>query len=139
PNPQTQSDCQSYNDWVGSNDPMPTGSGCVYPPAVKTIADQLEARGLTWKAYMEDMGNDPARDNGTTCAHPDLNTQDKSQPASASDQYATRHNPYVYFHSIVDRPASCNANDVPFAQFAGDLARDDTTANFSFITPDLCR
>ena len=28
PNPQTQADCQRYNDWVGSNDPMPTGTGC---------------------------------------------------------------------------------------------------------------
>ena len=47
------------------------GHGCVYPAGVRTVADQLEAKGLTWKGYMEDMGNDPARDNGSTCAHPD--------------------------------------------------------------------
>ena len=138
PNPQTQADCQSYNDWVGSNDAMPTGTGCVYPAAVKTIGDQLDAAGLTWKGYMEDMGNDPARDNGTNCAHPDLNTSDKSQTASATDQYATRHNPFVYFHSITDNAANCNAKDVPLSHLPTDLGSDSTTANYSFITPDLC-
>src|SRR3954469_4552406 len=33
--------------------------GSVYPTNVRTIADQLAARGLTWKAYMEDYETDP--------------------------------------------------------------------------------
>src|ERR1700761_6028518 len=37
--------------------------GCIYPEKVKTIADQLVANGLTWKGYMGDMGNDPARES----------------------------------------------------------------------------
>ena len=45
------------------------GRGCVYPASVKTLADQLNASGKTWRAYMEDMGNDPARE-ATTCGHP---------------------------------------------------------------------
>ena len=33
------------------------GTGCVYPKAVKTVANQLAAKGLTWRGYMQDMGN----------------------------------------------------------------------------------
>ena len=58
------------------------------------------------------MGNNPARDGGTTCAHPPIGAPDQSQTASASDQYAARHNPFVYFHSIIDRPV-CAQRDVP--------------------------
>ncbi|MEA2303350.1 MAG: phosphatidylinositol-3-phosphatase, partial [Solirubrobacteraceae bacterium] len=54
-----------------------------------------------------------------------------------ADQYATRHNPFVYFHSIIDRPA-CAARDVPLSRLGGDLAQAATTPNLSFITPDLC-
>ena len=80
------------------------GQGCVYPASVKTVANQLQAKGLSWKGYMEDMGNNPTRDSGTTCAHPAIGTPDQTQQASATDQYATRHNPFVYFHSIIDNP-----------------------------------
>jgi hypothetical protein len=86
---------------------------------------------------MEDMGNDPARDNGTTCAHPALGTPDLTQQASAADQYATRHNPFVYFHSIIDEP-SCATRDVPLTQFGADLAAAATTPSLSLITHDLC-
>ena len=71
----------------------------MYPATVKTVADQLEAKRLSWKGYMEDMGADPVRDGATTCAHPAIGTPDRTQQASAADQYATRHNPFVYFHS----------------------------------------
>ncbi|HWH93320.1 MAG TPA: alkaline phosphatase family protein [Baekduia sp.] len=140
PNLVTQADCPIFTDvepGLPSADGQVLGQGCVYPAAVETVADQLEARGLTWKAYMEDMGNDPARDHGTTCAHPALGTPDLTQQASASDQYATRHNPFVYFHSIIDRPA-CATRDVPLTALGPDLAKTSTTANLTFITPDLC-
>src|SRR5256885_16925251 len=68
------------------------GQGCVYPTGVKTVADQLEAAGLTWKGYMEDMG--------TACRHPALNSRDTTQQAKVGDQYAARHDPFVYFHSL---------------------------------------
>jgi hypothetical protein len=113
------------------------GQGCVYPAAVKTVADQLEARGLSWKGYMEDMGNDPVRDNGTTCAHPAIGAPDATQQAGPTDQYATRHNPFVYFHSIIDRPA-CAARDVPLNRLPADLATARATPNLSLIVPDLC-
>ena len=139
PNPQTQADCQFYTEFAGvlGPDGIAIGNGCVYPASVKTLADQLDAKGLSWKGYMEDMGNDPARDNGTTCAHPVLNTRDGTQSAAANDQYASRHNPFVYFHSIIDRP-ECAKNVVPLTQFTNDLASASTLPAFSFITPNLC-
>jgi hypothetical protein len=138
-NPQTQADCMVYTDFVGATfglDGQLLGQGCVYPTAVTTIADQLEAAGLTWKGYMEDMGNDPARET-QTCGHPAINSSDPTQSADPGDQYAARHNPFVYFHSITDS-ATCDRNDVPLARFPRDLSSMRTTANFSFITPNLC-
>ncbi|MGZ4203311.1 MAG: alkaline phosphatase family protein, partial [Thermoleophilaceae bacterium] len=91
PNPITQADCQQYTDifpgTVGS-DGQTVGLGCVYPTAVKTVADQLSAKGLGWKGYMQDMGNDPTRE-AATCAHPNLNSSDGTQSATAKDSYAT--------------------------------------------------
>jgi phosphatidylinositol-3-phosphatase len=137
----TQADCPLFFDvfpGVPTSDGQVIGQGCVYPAAVQTIADQLAAKGLTWGGYMEDMGNDPARDNGTACAHPAIGHPDQTQQASATDQYATRHNPFVYFHSIIDDAADCAAHVVPLTRLAGDLASASTTPNLTFITPDLC-
>jgi hypothetical protein len=142
PNPMTMTDCQVYLDFVGlpvlGLDGQAIGLGCVYPTAVQTISNQLEAKHLTWRGYMEDMGNNPIRDGGITCAHPTLNTQDGTQSASASDQYAARHNPFVYFHSIIDNVPDCNSNVVPLTQLSHDLASITTTPNYVFITPNLC-
>jgi phosphatidylinositol-3-phosphatase len=137
----TQADCPLYADvlpGLPNADGQVIGQGCVYPAAVKTVADQLDAAGLTWRGYMEDMGNDPARDNGATCAHPVPGTPDGTQQATATDQYATRHNPFVYFHSIVDDAARCAAGDVPLSRLPADLASAAATPNLAFITPDLC-
>jgi hypothetical protein len=138
-NPQTQSDCQLFTDFVGGvigPDGQALGQGCVYPQSVKTVADQLTASGRTWKGYMEDMGN-AAPAQPATCRHPAINSQDKTQSAKPGDQYAARHNPFVYFHSIIDTPG-CAANDVPLDRLPGDLASAASTASYSFITPNLC-
>jgi hypothetical protein len=139
-NPQTQADCQIFTDFafVGFGlDGQALGQGCVYPAAVKTVADQLSARGLTWKGYMEDMGNDTTRE-AALCGHPGINTRDNTQSAAADDQYATRHNPFVYFHSIIDDHVYCEQRDVPLSHLRTDLAKARTTANLTFITPNLC-
>ena len=131
PNPYTQADAPAYIDFAGTvgSDGVAVGQGSIFPAGVKTIADQLEARGLTWKAYMEDMQ--------TPCQHPAPGSPDTTQNASASSQYAMRHNPFVYFHSIIDRP-SCTQNDLSLDRLQGDLSSEATTPNFAFITPDLC-
>ena len=132
PNPQTQGDCQVYSDFVQTGTVAPqqaVGNGCVYPADVKTVADQLEAKGLTWRGYMEDMS--------TPCRHPATNAPDDTQKAKVGDQYAARHNPFVYFHSITDSP-SCAANDVDLSQLTTDLSTAATTRNLTYITPNLC-
>jgi phosphatidylinositol-3-phosphatase len=141
PNAVTQADCPVFTDVVPglpAPDGQVLGQGCVYPASVSTVADQLEARGLSWKGYMEDMGNDPVRDNGTACAHPTIGSADPTQQASPADQYATRHNPFVYFHSIIDRVGACQAHDVPLSALPNDLARATSTPELSLIVPDLC-
>ena len=142
----TEADCAEFSDFVlkkVDRDGQAVGTGCVYPARIKTLADQLEGRGRTWKAYMEDMGNDPIRESAA-CAHPAINTKDLTRAAEApreglptGDQYAVRHNPFVYFHSIIDRPG-CARHVVNLRALADDLRSVRTTANFSFITPNLC-
>ena len=133
PTTDTQNDCfAAYNDVTPGTpaaDGQVTGNGCVYPASVKTVADQLTAKGLTWKAYMEDMG--------TPCRHPAPGAADTTLRVTPGDQYAGRHNPFIYFHSIVDTPA-CNTNDVDFSNFTADIADASKTPNYSFITPNVC-
>ena len=85
---------------------------------------------------MEDMGNTPSRE-ASACGHPAIGSQDKTQSATATDQYAARHNPFVYFHSLLDSGA-CARNDVPLTALTNDLSSIGTTPNLSYITPNLC-
>ncbi|HWW45206.1 MAG TPA: alkaline phosphatase family protein, partial [Acidimicrobiia bacterium] len=71
------------------------------------------------------------------CGHPALNSRDSTQTAEVGDQYAARHDPFVYFHSIIDSP-TCQQDVVPFSRFQSDVASVRTTPNVSFITPNLC-
>jgi len=137
-NMDTQFDCQRFSSFNGAGttpDGAAIGQGCVYPPAVKTLPDQLEAKGLSWRGYMQDMANGPGAD---TCRHPAVDAQDTTQTAKVGDQYAVRHNPFVYFRSIIDNQARCDANVVDFARLGEDLKSAATTPNFNFITPNLC-
>ncbi|HVA10089.1 MAG TPA: hypothetical protein VNG12_25490, partial [Acidimicrobiales bacterium] len=156
------------------------GNGCIFPAptatssGAPTIANQLDAvyppspvtHVASWREYAEDMGNDPRRDGGATdplggtdCAHPTVGGTDGAAFAEAGDQYATRHNPFMYFHSIIDNTAECAANVVPLGgvavgssssfngtplpdsftgHLANDLSSEATTPKFGFITPNLC-
>ncbi len=134
PNTYTQNDCLTYYDFKMltpklDKDGQALGAGCVYPAVVSTLANQLEQKHLTWRAYMEDM-----RSN---CLHPELGHPDKNVIATRESQYATRHNPFVYFHSIIDYP-TCAQHDVPLSRLDDDLKSIATTPNLVFITPNLC-
>src|ERR1700722_15810025 len=139
PNPATEYDCPQFAEFVSSGftaDGQAIGSGCVYPANVPTIASQLEARALSWRAYMEDMGNNAERESAT-CGHPAIGSPDHTQLAQAGDQYALRHDPFVYFHSIIDT-ASCTQRVVNLRQLGADLKSRAATPNYVFITPNLC-
>ncbi len=156
PNPSNQADCPVFADFPATStvagDGQITGSGCVFPPEVTTVANQLDSAGRTWKGYMEDMGNIPTRESAT-CGHPAVGAVDGTEKAVPGDGYATRHDPFVYFHSIIDDTALCDADVVPLGSATGaipagapagttglvaDLKSVATTPNFSFITPNLC-
>jgi len=160
PNPQNQADCQYYDDFVGLPpvvagtgtplDGQAVGAGCVYPSSVQTISNQLTAKGLAWKGYMEDMGNVPSRESAV-CGHPALNTQDGTQSAVAGDGYVSRHDPFVYFHNIIDAsecdkvvPLGTATGSLPSSAPPGttglvtNLKSESTTPNLSFIVPNVC-
>jgi hypothetical protein len=118
-------------------DGIVTGQGCVYPAAVQTVANQIDSDGLAWRAYAQDMANSVSSGQPASCRHPKVNTQDSTQSAKATDQFAARHVPFVYFHSIIDS-AACGQNVVDLKELPGDLAQAGTTPAYSFITPDLC-
>lgn len=82
-----------------------------------TLVDELAARSIGWKAYMQDMPR--------AC---DLT--DQYSPGN----YDVNHNPFMYFKSIRNNPAQCN-RDVPFTQFAPDLARG-TAPPFMYVVPN---
>jgi phosphatidylinositol-3-phosphatase len=131
-NPMTRNDCTTYAPFVqtGTADPgQVLGSGCVYPASVPTLAGQLSNAGKTWKGYMEDMG--------TACRHPNPGAKDTSQNAKINDQYATRHNPFVYFASITSS-TDCQNNVVDYSNLAKDLQSAATTPNLAYISPNLC-
>jgi hypothetical protein len=156
PAPETTSDCTvGFNNFNVVTTNMTTGvavgDGCVYPTSIKSIGDQLSAENISWKSYDEDMGFDATRDNTVAtpfaCGHPTPGTigsaeSDPTQSEEAADAYATRHNPFMYFHSIIDTTsgAAACANHVQELghYLASDLSSIATTPRFSFITPDLC-
>jgi hypothetical protein len=154
PNLFNQTDCIDYFDFLnlitlgGINE----GLGCVFPAATQNIGTQLSATGRSWKTYQEDMGNVPTRE-AAACGHPAIYAFDGTQSATAGDGYAARHDPFVYFHSVIDNLAYCQAHVValgsptgamPVSAVAGetglatDLRSIATTPNYSFITPNLC-
>jgi len=133
PDPQTQGDCSYFSPFRRTGTQYPgqaVGSGCVYPASVRTLGAQLRANGFRWRAYMEDMGR--------ACMHPRIGAKDTMRVAKVGDQYAVRHNPFVYFRSVIDHPAKCRSRDVSLSHLSTDLAKVSTTRNLSYITPNLC-
>ncbi|MBV9421903.1 MAG: hypothetical protein JOZ98_03255 [Solirubrobacterales bacterium] len=140
PNPLTSTDCPSFVDFpAGSLDSsgQENNEGCVYPADVPSLMSQFDAAGLTWRAYEDGMGADPNRESAT-CGHPPVGAADDTQTPTAVDQYTTRHDPFVYFHYVIDNPVECNANVVNLNRLQSDLQSAATTPNYIFLTPDLC-
>ena len=148
PNLATQSDCPLWTPFPGQLVAGPyhqvLGEGCVYPAAVQTLGNQLSATGRSWAAYLQDMGNDPARDStvstarGPACGHPATWSLDRTQHAEEADQYAARHDGFTFFLSVTANRPFCDAHILSFRPLPGDLARASATPAFSFIAPNLC-
>jgi phosphatidylinositol-3-phosphatase len=154
PNPDNQADCQVFGTFVPATvtNGIEDGVGCVYPSSIENIGNQLTAKGLSWKAYEQDMGKVATRELAA-CGHPTLDSPDKTQDAVEGDGYATRHDPFVYFESVINNQTYCDDHVVAMGSTTGampssalsgetglvtDLKSVSTTPSYSFITPNLC-
>jgi phosphatidylinositol-3-phosphatase len=133
PNADTRTDCAIYAEFSGSaaasSDGQVPGPGCVYPDTVLTVADQVTAAGKQWKAYLADM-DDP-------CVHANSNAADDVALPGAGSEYDTRHNPFIYFHSLLDL-GGCQSNDVALTELTKDLRKAKRTPTYAFIAPGQC-
>jgi hypothetical protein len=122
PTPKTKADCPDPLTSVGTAAVAPynlaAGDGCTYPDNFVSIADQLAAKGLTWKGYNQGIPG--------PCSL-----------AANNGPYARKHNPFVFFDSLRES-GQCQANDVGLDALPADLASDKTAPNLSFIVPDQC-
>ena len=145
PEQDTQSDCSVENFDFGSNSSIVANganrgqvasaanaaqvsganaanglNGCTYPTDTPTLFNQLDAAGVSWKGYAQDLGNQPDRE-AATCGGPGTATNDPTTNptymsataahplpagvtsftgAQANDQYVAKHFPFPWFHSM---------------------------------------
>lgn len=99
-----------------NNDCNPPSAGCEINAT--NIADEIEHSGHTWKEYAESMPSPCYTYN--------------------SGEYATKHNPFIYYSDIVNNHTRCVSHVVPFSNLARDLKSTSTTPDYAFITPNLC-
>ena len=96
--------------------------GAVYYPNIKVtvqnIADELEAKGKTWKAYEQGMG--------TPC-----NTSNNNDSYYEPDDA-----PFVNFTDVLGNPTRCAAHLFDTTQLTTDLQSAATTPNFAWIAAD---
>ena len=144
PTPQTALNCPTYENVAPGNagaDGQTIGNGCVYPSATRTLAGQLTAKHLMWRAYLEGM-DEPGAGAGSAygaCGHPALGASDPTSASTppAGQAYATWRNPLVYFHSVIDSSA-CTSSDVGLDKLKSDLASTKSTPSFAYVVPDRC-
>ena len=86
-------------------------------PGNENIADQLDAAGVKWRAYMEGMG--------TPCTF------------SSGGDYSAHHDPFLYYASMRNDLARCADHIVDFdASFQNDL--DSGAYRYMWISPNMC-
>ncbi len=82
----------------------------------------LQNAGITWKTYQEDISG-------------------AYVPLTATNGYAPKHNPFVYFDDVTGtNDPNCAygiAHIRPYSELPADLA-NNTVARYNFITPNLC-
>lgn len=127
----------------------------------QTIVDQLEAKNLTWTAYMgaiAGVGDIGASNPGTIPAYKNVDggfvpqfaqvdtTDDAGNDAgfvngaqltAAGNLYAQKHNPFEYFSNIRGSTSRMK-KIVPFSKFATDIT-GTTMPNYVWISPDQCQ
>ena len=87
----------------------------------RNLVDQLEAHGISWRAYMESMPS-PCFTGATA--------------GTAPNDYAKKHDPFMYYDDIRKRPRRCR-QVVPLRRLARNL-QAGTLPRFAWITPNEC-
>jgi hypothetical protein len=134
PNPDTAKGCPTYAEFptgaVANKAGLVPGRGCIYPDTALTIGDQVTAGGKVWGAYAQDMGSE-------SCVHANSGALDDiTLPFSHAD-YDPRHNPFIYFHSLLDL-GDCSNDDVDLSHLPKALHSASATPEFSYIAPNAC-
>jgi hypothetical protein len=83
----------------------------------RNLIDQLEAAGISWKVYAENLPS--------VCA-----------ASSAAQGYVRRHVPFLYYRDVSGNPARCRSV-VPATALNHDLA-DHALPRFVWLVPNLC-
>jgi phospholipase C len=87
------------------------------------LVSQLEAKGISWKAYAEDISGDDC------------------PLTTVGSSYDPKHTPQLYFDDVTDtndaNSQHCKDHLRPFTELAGDLTANKV-ARYNFITPNLC-
>ena len=86
------------------------------------LTAQLDAAGISWKAYAEDIPGDDC-------------------PLSGTGKFSPKHTPQLFFDDVTGtnnaNSAYCKAHVRPFSEFESDLTAKKV-ARYNFITPNLC-
>jgi phosphatidylinositol-3-phosphatase len=85
----------------------------------QNIVDQLEAAGVSWKAYMENLPSPGNLINQTS-----------------DGLYVRKHNPFLMYPDVYNNPARAS-NVVPLTQLSTDLSTGNVP-QFVWITPNIC-
>jgi hypothetical protein len=72
-----------------------------------------------------------------TCVHPNSNATDDIALPGTGPGYDTRHNPFIYFHSLLDL-GDCASDDQDLSRLPSALSRASRTATLSYIAPGEC-
>jgi phosphatidylinositol-3-phosphatase len=135
PNKKTKEGCPVFESFPSTSTTtkagIVTGDGCAYNVEVQNLATQFETVPFTWHAYMEDMVS-PTTGEPENCVYP---ATEPEVPVTGG--YSAQLNPFANFHSLLDLGA-CSTNDVPITELKKDLKSEKKTANYSYISPDLC-
>ena len=126
-------DDDAYYCTPKSSDPFCPASGRAdyvnHTVAERSLVDQLEEHGFTWKAYMESI---PAAGSGAAR----WPTTDKPVPGVPPEAYAVKHNGFMTFKRVQDDPKRA-AKIVGFDVLDRDLATGDLP-NYAHIVPNQC-
>ena len=96
-----------------------------------SLMDQLAAKGLTWKAYLEDIPS-------AGSLVPRSPTPEYSKLGSPNELYAAKHNGFVNFKSVNEEPyQALTKHFVGFGQLERDLA-SDKMPTYAHIVPNQC-